>query len=270
MAKTRMVLLANIPSMNELPASERWLLKDHCLETLSWIAPWLDSYVSYRAVPPPPAMHADVMRFGYYNWRVTNHVYNDTPPPASKLWSIVAPVPHPVRPKVVDVEEIYDTKASGSLERPLLHLLCFVPFIPTEDFLGSRLDAWGTSIIRWLQIVKYPEGVSREEGEKWYLETHAREVMQQPGLIRYFSYRTIDFPGQPAYPWHRVSELWYADFNSWKKANIDSPPAYTQPAWATYHEYPFAEPFKDFASSFILERPTNDFLRDYRGYYIAP
>jgi hypothetical protein len=24
------------------------------------------------------------------------------------------------------------------------------------------------------------------------------------------------------------------------------------------------------ASTFILERPTNDFLRDYRGYYIAP
>lgn len=53
MPKTKMVLLVNLPSINDLPAAERWPLKEPAAETLSWIGPWLDEYVSYRVAPPP-------------------------------------------------------------------------------------------------------------------------------------------------------------------------------------------------------------------------
>lgn len=268
MAKAKMVLLVNIPSMNDLPASERWLLKDHAMETLSWIGPWLDEYVSYRVVPPPPDVYPDAVRYGYYNWRVTNHVYNEAPPPPTKMWTIVAPVPHPVRPTATDVEQIYDANVDGRREAPHMHVLCYVPFEPTQDFMGKELNPWDKSFLRWITVFKYPEGVSMEEGEKWYLDIHSKEVMRQPGIIRYFSFRTIHFPGHPPYPWHRVSEQWYENFNCWKKSIIDSPPKYTKPPWAKYDEYPFLEPYVDFVSTFILERPTNDFLRDYMGYFI--
>jgi hypothetical protein len=268
MPKSKMVLLVNIPSMNDLPASERWLLKDHAMETLSWIGPYLDEYVSYRVVPPPPDMYGDVVRHGYYNWRVTNHVYNEPTPPPSQLWTIVAPLPHPARREATEVEQIYSTKATGSKAAPLMHVLCFVPLVPTEDFKGRDLDPLKTNILRWVTVHKYPEGVPVEEGEKWYLDTHSKEVLEQPGLIRYYSFRTLAYPGHPPYPWHRVSELWYEDFNSWKRAVVDTPPAYTPPPWAQYDRYPFFEPYMDFASAFILERPTNDFLRDYTGYFI--
>jgi len=254
--------------MNHLPASERWLLKEHAMETLSWIGPYLDEYVSYRVVPPPPHMYKDVMQYGYYNWRVTNHVYNEPTPPPSQLWTIVAPIPHPVRHEATNVEEIYNTKAKGSKANPLMHVLCFVPLVPTEDFKGRDLEPWEHNILRWITVHKYPEGVSIEEGEKWYLETHAKEVLAQKGLIRYFSYRTITYQGHPPYPWHRVSELWYEDFDGWKRSVVDEPPSYTPPSWAQYGTYPFFEPYVDFASAFILERPTNDFLRDYNGYFI--
>jgi hypothetical protein len=66
--------------------------------------------------------------------------------------------------------------------------------------------------------------------------------------------------------WVRLTELWYEDFNSWKKAVIDSPPHYTKPPWATRDKYPFLEPYTDFASTFILERPDHDYMRDAHSY----
>jgi len=63
---------------------------------------------------------------------------------------------------------------------------------------------------------------------------------------------------QGRYPieWVRVTEQWYEDFTGWKKSVIDSPPKYTKPPWAKYDKYPFLEPYVDFTSTFILERPT--------------
>jgi hypothetical protein len=58
-----------------------------------------------------------------------------------------------------------------------------------------------------------------------------------------------------------VSELWYEDGNGGVESVVPSPPAYTKPAWATYDRYPFFDPDGDFSSTFILERPTDDWLK---------
>jgi hypothetical protein len=39
--------------------------------------------------------------------------------------------------------------------------------------------------------------------------------------------------------------------------------------WAKYDKYPFLEPDVDFVSTFLLERPECDFLKDYRSYNIT-
>ena len=51
------------------------------------------------------------------------------------------------------------------------------------------------------------------------------------------------------------------------------PPAYTPPEWATdsfygnsHPTYPFFKPGVDFVSTFLLERPSDEFLRDTRYY----
>jgi hypothetical protein len=60
--------------------------------------------------------------------------------------------------------------------------------------------------------------------------------------------------------------LWYENFDDWRKSVIEEPPRYTKPSWAKYERYPFLEPFEDFACSFLLERPTDEFLKNFRGY----
>ena len=112
--------------------------------------------------------------------------------------------------------------------------------------------------------------------------------MKQPGLVRFFSFKAeqaaIPLPGMwhpDATPpqdmmmvqWDRVVELWYPSFSAWRDAVIDSPPAYTPPEWATdsfygnsHPTYPFFKPGVDFVSTFLLERPSDEFLRDTRYY----
>ena len=143
-----------------------------------------------------------------------------------------------------------------------------VPANPTEEFYDSDPHPEKTTILRWVTIIAYPKGVSAEEGEKWFLETHAKEAVKQPGLLKFVSHRVWENPeesggnmptGERGMPpggmemaqmpetpsWIRVCEYWYKDFDAWRKAVLESPPKYTVPPWGG--EYPFV----DIASTFL-------------------
>ena len=196
---------------------ERWYHRDHSAEIARRYGPWLARHESYLPVDAP----ADARAFGFYNWRVT------------EAWWREVPLAGPQGALSFTLPPAWPTVAA-----------CFVPPQPTEDFLGAHLQPHEKVGVRWLMLLKYPEGVSREEGERWFLETHAPETMRQPGLYRYFSYQVIQEPvGLPGvwppgaspppgsyHPaWDRVSELWYETFTDWRRSVIESPPRYTRP-----------------------------------------
>lgn len=68
--------------------------------------------------------------------------------------------------------------------------------------------------------------------------------------------------------WHRVSEQWYENSDGWARSVLRTPPQYTAPPWATHDRCPFPEPGIDFISTFILERPTDDWLRQVFPFYV--
>lgn len=247
------IVVHDIP-INHVAAMERWYYKDHAPEINRRFGPWLTRHESYLPVDAP----ADARAFGFYNWRVTEGWWREIPEAGPKgNLSFTAP---PVWPRVAT---------------------CFVPAQPTEDFMGGEIQPREKNVLRWVVLFKYPTGISGEEGERWFLDVHAKEVVKQPGLYRFFSYRVIKEPiGLPGtwapgakppadsihHSWDRLHELWYETFDDWRRSVIESPPRYTKPSWATYETYPFVEPFVDFVSSFILERPNDEFWRDSRGY----
>lgn len=254
------LILHKLLDENDRPALERWFVRDHCREVLMQM-PWLKRYVLYRGVPAPRGAEA----FGLYNYRLhenwvgaegrrgINGTLSMTPEPGEK-----------------------------GMEATVVTM----PAEPTDDFHGAELRYNEKTILRWLTVFSYPEGVSLEEGEDWYLNVHVPEVMKQPGLIRFFSTKAIIRPaGLPGHSskqrpfihhpsplmghqWHRVSELWYENNNGWVDSILQNPPAYTKPSWATQDSYPFVKPDQDFVSTFILERPDQDMLRDYERAYI--
>lgn len=263
----KVVLLINIRSMDVLPVMERWLLQTHAPEAVSRIGPWLTRYHSYRVVPPPPAMHAETERFGYYNWRVT------------ELWCREPFPQHGILPQQFFPEyahniglptDLADARDwHGRPDGPRQTVRCMVPARATEDFRGGdRSLGEYRSILRWFTICKLPAGVSEADGDRWYLETHAKEVLRQPGLLRFTSHKVTPAKDR-RWNWFRLTELWYEDFSAWRRAVIEAPPSYTPPPWATHGVYPFFEPYVDFASTFLLEAPTNTWLPEYHGYTYA-
>jgi len=248
------IVLHDIP-LDAYPAMERWYYRDHAAEIARRYGPWLTRHESYLPVPLVPP---EAQAFGFYNWRLTECWWREIPLPGPR--GALSYTPPPVWPRVAT---------------------CFVPAQPTEDFLGGDLLPQDKVGLRWYILLRYPRGVDKKEGEEWFLGTHAPEVMQQPGLYRFFSYRVIvNAPGLPgvwhpgASPppeitdtrWDRVVELWYETFGAWRRAVLEKPPTYTAPPWDTHEVFPFLRPFEDFVCTFVLERPTDEFLRDLRSY----
>jgi hypothetical protein len=249
----RSFALHDIP-VNDIAAMERWYYRDHAPEIVRRYGPWLARFECYLPVPAP----ADAQAYGFHNWRMTEGWWRELPNRGTE--NDICFTPPKVWPRVA---------------------AAFVPPQPTEHFVRADFLPLEKVCLRWLMLLRYPEGVSQEEGERWFLHVHAPEVASQPGLVRFFSFQvaqevgnvpgrwrpdTLPPEGGVRTQWDRVVELWYETFDDWRRDVIAAPPAYTRPQWATQSAYPFVRPFEELASTFILERPNDDFLRDLRGY----
>ncbi len=256
------ILFQGLANMNDYPGRYRWDIQYHYPEIVRRFGPWLQRFERYLAVPPPPEMYPDIERFGNINFGLTVGWWLDIPGPPDGSLAFTPPK--------------FGLGRGG---------MCYIPWKATEDFMGGEVTPAEKTVLRWVTLFKYPEGVPVEEGEDWYLNVHAKEVMQQPGLTRFFSSRTLSMsnalpgfrppPGKVGVaspwvrvtdeplPWVRVTEQWYENFDGWHKSVIEKPPKYTKPPWANYHEYPFLKPAVDFWSIFVMEFPTQDILKDY-------
>ena len=125
---------------------------------------------------------------------------------------------------------------------PLKVIMVNVPPVPTEDFLGGTASLDDRTIFRWVTVFRYPEGVGVEEGDDWYINVHASEVMRQPGLTRFFSYRVLPrpcrcegifdvlAPASRSFPTGiGVSSCGTRSGNG--ASIVPSPPVYTPPPW---------------------------------------
>jgi len=229
--------------------ADRYYIRYHGPDVIRISGPWLRGYVSYRAYDPPVEA---VERFGGIGGRFTELWFTSleeflTRPPLYSQTLPLAEERPPVEPANV-----------------------LVPGTPTETFLEKGFDPEElTSVARWVCAVRYPNGVSLEEGEKWYKEVHGPETARQPGLLRSVSFHSVHekgtVNGKPGEPnpirWIRISEFWYEDMAAWRKAVIESPPKYTPPPWGGQY------PFVNMVSNFIDLKPDLDFIR---GSYVIP
>jgi hypothetical protein len=81
-------------------------------------------------------------------------------------------------------------------------------------------------MIRFIHHFNYPSGVSRADGEAWYLGTHVPLIRELPGVVRFRSWRQIDvgisYPSAGAPTPHnqfvRRTELCFEDHEAWQTA----------------------------------------------------
>ena len=248
------ILMANLQSMDYLPTMERWFLTRHVDETLRTVGASLDRYFSYRAVPMPEGENpAD---WGYYNWRVIELWWHTSPidlPPQGVAESAGAPWP----PEYDAYLGGPGTEASAGRREPLRPISGFLSRRFTNDFKGAGRTLDDGHNLRWVVAHKYPAGVDVEVADDWWVNVHATEMCEQPELKRFFSTR---FTGAASGDMVRLSELWFERGSAWRDT-VNSSGKFTRPAWASRETYPFLRPYEEFASTFLLEVPTNDFKR---------
>jgi len=253
MVMVRYIFIWPSRTQSEQLTQYRWYREIHGPEYVRNWGPYMTRYDTYKSFDPPPEA---VKRFGAWNNRITDQWFISL-----EHWKEAMQPWGGQTPSAVLTPRPNEQRAATTL----------IPGRPTENFSGTNLAPEEKTVLRWFILVRYPDGVSPDEGDKWFLEVHSKEVLQQPGLIRYFSHRTIeaDHPIRPAglgmpKPWHRLVEQWYEDFDGWRGAVLESGIKYTPPPWAQKKEFPFMQSAVDYVSTFIGETPDIDFLRDVR------
>jgi hypothetical protein len=246
------VVVHDIP-MNSVAAMERWYYRDHAPEINRRFGPWLVRHDSYHPVDAP----ADARAYGFFNWRVTEGYWRELPEPGPG-GNLAFTVP-PVWPRVA---------------------AAFFPAQPTEDAAGGAIQPHERQVLRWYCLSRYPPAVDRSAAERWFVDIHLRELSALGNPYRVFSTRARDehlpLPGE--WPrdrlppkdrvlasWSRLTELWFETFDDWRRFVNET--ELTPPPWAAREaRYPWLELGQEFVSSFLLERPTDEFARDARGY----
>ena len=255
------LIFHHINDLDNIPAMERWFVQCHCPQVMAQ-EPWLTRYVMFRAMPPAEGMK----ELAFFNYRVHENLGLSVEGRRS-LRGLLGMTPEPV-------------------DNAMTVAIANVPAEPTEDFFGQTMNHADGAFIRFVYMMSYPRGVSREEGEDWFLNTFAPEACKLPGLLRFFSHKAYDkqYPpiplpegtGTPEFVdvgedniffhrWDRVCELWFRNNSAWTNAFVKNPPAWTVPAWATRDTFPFVEPGKDFVCTSLLERPDQNMLKYYDG-----
>lgn len=222
------------------PLGDRFYFRYHSKECIRFFGPWLARYETYRSfdAPEDPALEP----YGVISpGRVTELWYRSV-----EEWVEAKPNSRPYTPPPGGWQ-----RGTSTVPRPV----AIVPAMPTEDFLGKEPSPEESPIVRWYQAIKYPEGVSAEDGEKWYTEVFAQEAKEQNDLLRFASWKAV--PNSPIQsPWMRITEMWYPSVEAWYTSAIESPPKYTKPAWGGQ------APFVQMGSILLAYKPQVDFLKD--------
>jgi hypothetical protein len=165
-------------------AADDFYINYHAPETIRVSGPWLRWYVMYRPYDPPQEA---VERFGAVKgryaelWFSSKEEYQTRPNHGA--WSLPS----------------WETNQNLKMPKGAKYAT-MLPALPTEEFYDPDPNPAKTPVIRWVTAIRYPDGVSEEEGEEWFLNVHAKETLKQPGLLKFVSYKTLERGGMGKSP----------------------------------------------------------------------
>ncbi|MBH9841350.1 acetyl-CoA hydrolase, partial [Clostridioides difficile] len=110
---------------------------------------------------------------------------------------------------------------------------------------------------RWPFMNKYPDGITKEEGEKWFYEAEVPYFTNCCYVNRYVSSKRMINYG--ATDLDRVSELWIEGEEEWHKAAGEETKSFSKkPERAQEEEFPYLKPQFNIASESLEDIATLD------------
>lgn len=244
---------------NYIAPCEEWYYRYHGPQLSRRYGPWLARFESFRPVPLPGNL--DAQKLGYTNWLTTIGYWREIPltGPRGELCLTTPPV---------------NARNFGAMFPPQ----------PTEDLKGADLCPTEKSCLRLLVFWQYPPQADKEEADAFFLNVLAKEISAVPEVYRFFSSRTVteEIPlpgtwkpkqmeelmrrGNPSdHTWDRMAELHFETFDQ-VRAFFAASKSFSRPEWAETKQFPFLTPYLHLASTFLLERPAFDWMKDYNVY----
>lgn len=119
--------------------------------------------------------------------------------------------------------------------------------------------SYGRGVARFVYLFNYPEGISKEEGDKWFFNEHVPAVKKLPGIVRYKTWEALPpismWTYDPYDRFERLVELVFTDFETCLDGTVRNPAL-----WESGIE---GRPgFREFECLILDEEPQYDLLRD--------
>lgn len=256
---------------------KHWLYKHHIADSISQFGPYVTKYAFYPALPTPP----EGERFGTYRMQLTEHYWLTNPmtcdfknkalteyfPTDVLKWQ--GTIPDDGIVQVIEGVEIEsmggdDARSTGGDNGCPPFIFAFVPICWEEDFKGLERTVEDGPNYRWQFVIKYPNGVTREEGDKWFYKEVVPKFQAMPEVLRLLSSKVIQEVN--GCPFQRVVEMWFNCPSAWYRAAVEKAKDIKKPSWAQYDKFPYLKPKFEISSLFLTDIAESDNFTQYRGY----
>lgn len=256
---------------------KHWLYKHHISDSISQFGPYVTKYAFYPALPTP--QEGD--RFGTHRMQLTEHYWLINPMSAeikNKALTEYFPmdvlkwqgtIPDDNKVAVLEGEEVDnvegdDARSTGGNNGCPPFIFAFVPVCWEEDIKGAQRTVEDGPNYRWQFVMKYPEGVSMEEGDKWFYEEVIAKFKDMPDVLRILTSKIIQEVNGCTY--QRVVEMWFNCPSAWYRSAVVNAKEIKKPSWAQYDEFPYLKPKFEISSLFLTDIAESDNFSQYRGY----
>jgi len=256
---------------------KHWLYRHHIPDSISQFGPYVSKYAFYPALPTPP----EGDRFGAHRMQLTEHYWLVNPMESSfknKALSEFFPIdvlkwqgniPDDEIVQILEGEETTklggdDARTTGGNNGCPPFIFAFVPICWEEDFKGANRTIEDGPNYRWQFVMKYPDGVSIEEGDKWFYEEVIPKFQAMPDVLRMLSSKIIQEINEC--PYQRVVEMWFNCPSAWYRSVVVNAKEIKKPSWAKYDQFPYLQPKFEISSLFLTDTAESDNYTQYRGY----
>lgn len=271
----RSLIYVDVAKEEYRPKLMHWLYGHHIQDSISKFGPYVSKYAFYAAFPTPP----EGERFGTRRMQLTEHYWlvNEMSPemfnnafteymPVDVLrWQGSMP---DIEGKKTDLkEEVMDgdeARSCDGIDGCPPFVFAHVPINWEEDFKGrGRMVSDGPNY-RWNFVIKYPDDIDVEEGERWFHEEIVPYFVDRPEVRRFLSSKIMqDVIGCK---FNRLVEMWFEGPDEWYSAAVTGAKVLQKPSWAQQESFPFLTSNFNIVGMFVGDIPTSDNLTQFRGY----
>ena len=260
---------------------ENWLYRYHVPDSISQFGPYVSKYAFYQALPVPPGG----MRYGAVRMQLTEHYWMANPNDVKTFIHHKALTEYFPKDVLVWQGNLPDEGASHFIDKSneenfegddarstkgdetmgtVPFVFAFVPVWWEDDFKGEGRTVEDGPNYRWQAVINYPEGVSIEEGDKWFKEEFVPAFADQEETTRILSSRIEKDVNDCQFD--RVFEMWFPCQSAWINAVETAAKKVAKPSWAETEDFPYLKKSFGITSIFLSDIARSDNLTQYHGY----